>query len=362
MFVLSSSDWGRLVRDGVPKYNVTNALFITKVNRRIIAEGKVVLQFVHPITGRTIQVSYAGGDEYVDTKTKRVFIICVDNQGNTLLVYKSPHRSENRNLKKWGWVVKSRVPKYDISHAIYIMDTERKIRSNGMEMIEFIHPIMKHKIVIPAEGGDEYVKPNTRYVFIIFVDIQKRTLLIFKGLNYSDSQKLPSIVPKYSKLPTNSTQENFNDSLNKLGYPGFKVDISHALIIMKTKEIIGARGNIVVECVHPITRERIQVPLDSNDLYVDPASRQSFIVFIDAQGRTLLIFKGNKVHSGGSPKSQLSNDNNSEDVSKQMTEEVEEDADADADANNDADSDAEDDNVNINTNINTNINNSQLSS
>ena len=65
----------------------------------------------------------------------------------------------------------------------------QKTVNEGIIVLEFVHPRNKHIIQVPYYGGDEYVDPKTQRVFIIFVDREGRTIIIFKGFNRIISPK-----------------------------------------------------------------------------------------------------------------------------------------------------------------------------
>ena len=211
-------DGGRLVVNGTPKYNITSAVIIRTVVLKMIADGTTVLEFVHPNTHHVIQVPYFGVDEYVNPKTQQIFIIFVDKHKKTILIFKGYNLSStpksppsNYDLPS-GWyyffflfpklmhfnifctdlfrldggrVVINGQPQYNLSNPTIVLSTPQKIVGDGIIVLEFKHPITNNNIQVPYYGSDEYVNLNTQQIFIIFVDKEGRTYLIFKGYDFS---------------------------------------------------------------------------------------------------------------------------------------------------------------------------------
>lgn len=316
--IVRLTKWGSIAVGGVPQYNISEGTLVKETKRKTDLNGTEVLEFVHPFTNETIQLPFEGGDEFVKRKTREVFIIFIDNLGRTLLIYKGVDHSilekhldrnssedawkinvnENTNivdLTKWGSIVVEGLPEYNISEATIVKETERKIDSNGTEVLEFVHPLTKNIVQVPFNGGDEFVKRKTREVFIIFVDTERKTILIFKGIDYSlplpgrmandiDSTKT---IDEKSTMKVNIVKDEWG-SLVVDGVPKYNID--NATIVADTKKII-VDGISVLEFVHPITGEKIRVPLRGGDEYVNQKTQQIFVIFVDIRGQTLLILK-----------------------------------------------------------------------
>ncbi|XP_043267485.1 uncharacterized protein [Venturia canescens] len=293
--------WGWLVVKGVPKYRLSQAIFVTKTKKLVDKRNVEWIRFKHPVTGQIIQAPLVGTDEYVLPSTSQVFLIFVDFQKRTLLIFKGKHKIV-QNIG-WGTLVVGGFPKYDLSSALYVMERKTLIDENGMLMLEFVHPVSKEKVRMPFVGCDEYVDPHKLRVFLIVVDSHSRTLLIFKRLapgepNYQNHEKLDILTKEYNAM----AQENGWGYLVVKGFP--KYDLLHALIVTRAQTKLTKKGIVMLKFLHPKSKQEIMVPFQGGDEYVDPLTLNVYIIFTDAQGKTLLIFKGTKPPSTFPPSSE----------------------------------------------------------
>ena len=68
--------------------DLNNPTIVLHIVKTIIVKGIIQIQFIDPITNKTITVPREGGNEFVIPSTGQVFIIYIDERGRTLFIFK----------------------------------------------------------------------------------------------------------------------------------------------------------------------------------------------------------------------------------------------------------------------------------